>query len=57
MSTFANAFLLNALITETVNLLAQQGIEPPIWKSGNATGGDDWNQQFIDRFRHRIRLL
>ena len=57
MSTFANAFLLNALITETVNLLAQQGIEPPIWKSGNATGGDDWNQQFIERFRHRIRLL
>ncbi|SPX92286.1 Uncharacterized protein containing SIS (Sugar ISomerase) phosphosugar binding domain [Morganella morganii] len=57
MSTFANAFLLNVLITETVNLLAQQGIEPPIWKSGNATGGDDWNQQFIDRFRHRIRLL
>lgn len=57
MSTFANSFILNALVIETVNLLAKQGIEPPIWKSGNATGGDAWNQQFITRFKDRIRLL
>lgn len=57
MSTFANSFILNALVIETVNLLAKQGIEPPIWKSGNATGGDAWNQQFINRFKDRIRLL
>ncbi len=30
ISTFANSFILNALVIETVNLLAQQGIEPPI---------------------------
>ncbi len=57
MSTFANAFILNALVTETINLLAQQGIDPPVWKSGNATGGDAWNAQFTGKFRHRIRLL
>lgn len=57
MSTFANSFILNALVIETINLLAKQGIEPPIWKSGNATGGDAWNQQFISRFKDRIQLL
>ncbi|WP_058119394.1 sugar isomerase domain-containing protein [Photobacterium kishitanii] len=57
ISTFANSFILNALVIETVNLLSQQGIEPPIWKSGNVIGGDEWNQQFIARFKDRIRLL
>ncbi|MTI18109.1 sugar isomerase domain-containing protein [Rhodobacteraceae bacterium RKSG542] len=57
MSTFANSFILNCLVMETVNILGTRGIEPPIWKSGNATGGDAWNNQFIDRFRGRIRLL
>ncbi|UJF18269.1 SIS domain-containing protein [Vibrio sp. SS-MA-C1-2] len=57
MSTFANSFILNSLVIETVNILSNEDFEPPIWKSGNATGGDDWNQQFITRFKDRIRLL
>lgn len=57
MSTFANAFLLNSLIAETTCLLAQEGVVPPIWRSGNAPGGDEWNRQFTDRFKGRIRYL
>ncbi|WP_310225065.1 SIS domain-containing protein [Paenibacillus qinlingensis] len=57
MSTFANAFLLNALVAETVHLIAADGVQPPIWMSGNATGGDEWNKQFIDRFKGRIKKL
>jgi uncharacterized phosphosugar-binding protein len=57
MSTFANAFLLNALVAETVNMLAAEGVKPPIWMSGNATGGDEWNRQFIERFKGRIKKL
>jgi uncharacterized phosphosugar-binding protein len=57
MSTFANAYLLNALIAETVDLLVREGIEPPIWMSGNATGGDEANARFIQRFKGRIKKL
>lgn len=57
MSTFANAFILNAITLETVEILARKGISPPIWKSGNATGGDEWNNQFISRFKGKIRKL
>lgn len=57
ISTFANAFLLNALVAETVNLLAAEGVNPPIWMSGNASGGDEWNRQFIERFKGRIKKL
>lgn len=57
MSTFANAFLLNSICIEATGLLAQENIQPPIWKSGNTTGGDEWNQQFIHRFTGKIKNL
>lgn len=57
ISTFANAFILNAISIEATALLAKENIQPPIWKSGNATGGDEWNAQFIDRFKGKIKNL
>ncbi len=57
VSTFVNAFILNSIAMEATAKLVEQGIQPPIWKSGNATGGDEWNNQFISRFKHKIRKL
>jgi uncharacterized phosphosugar-binding protein len=57
VSTFANAFALNCLVIRTVAKLADRGLEPPIWRSGNAPGGDEANGQFLARFRDRVRWL
>ncbi|MCU6708820.1 SIS domain-containing protein [Paenibacillus sp. J5C_2022] len=57
ISTFANAFLLNVLVAETVQLLTREGVHPPIWMSGNAAGGDELNNRFVSRFKDRIKLL
>ncbi len=57
MSTFANAFLLNSLVAETVNGLIKDGIVPPIWTSGNATGGDEANRKLYGKFIGRIKKL
>jgi uncharacterized phosphosugar-binding protein len=57
MSTFANAFCLNAIVAETVDLLVKEGVTPPIWMSGNAPGGDEANARFIEKFRGRIKKL
>lgn len=57
ISTFANAFALNALIVRIVAKLVDRGIEPPVWRSGNAPGGDEANARFISRFRDRVRQL
>jgi uncharacterized phosphosugar-binding protein len=57
VSTFANAFALNCLVIRTVALLAERGIEPPVWRSGNAPGGDAANARFLGRFRGRVRSL
>lgn len=57
ISTFANAYLLNAMVAETVQLLVDEGISPPIWTSGNAPGGDEANAKFIHNFKGRIKKL
>lgn len=57
ISTFANAFALNWLVMATIARLTDSGIEPPVWRSGNAPGGDEANARFIHRFRDRVRAL
>jgi uncharacterized phosphosugar-binding protein len=57
VSTFTNAFALNCLVIRTVAKLAERGIEPPVWRSGNAPGGDEANARFLHRFDGRVRGL
>ncbi len=57
ISTFANAYILNSLMMETGILLGATGMDVPIWKSGNAPGGDEWNDRYTAHFRGKIRWL
>lgn len=57
VSTYVNAFVINLLSALTVAKLVEQGVEPPVWMSGNAPGGDAANARYIDAFRGRIKLL
>jgi uncharacterized phosphosugar-binding protein len=57
VSTFTNAYALNAMVLRAVELLADSGMEPPVWRSGNAPGGDDANARFLAKFRDRVRKL
>jgi uncharacterized phosphosugar-binding protein len=57
VSTFANAFALNSLIIRTVHKLLARNVTPPIWRSGNAPGGDAANARFLANFRHRVKML
>lgn len=57
VSTFANAYALNVLVLEAIDLLARRGVTPPIWRSGNAPGGDEANARFLAAFRNRVRAL
>ncbi|MGW7685153.1 sugar isomerase domain-containing protein [Kribbella sp. NPDC054772] len=57
VSTFANAFALNTIVLRTLEELLSRSIAPPVWRSGNAPGGDEANAQFLDRFRQRVRWL
>ncbi|MFC4076385.1 SIS domain-containing protein [Salinithrix halophila] len=53
-STVLAAALLNGILAETVRLLAENGMEPPIFKSGNLEGADSHNQALMERYGDRI---
>jgi len=57
LSTFANAYVLNCIVVEAINMMVNDGVNPPVWRSGNCAGGDEWNNQFLARFRDRVRCL
>lgn len=57
VSTFANAFALNSMVIRAIALLAERGIDPPMWRSGNAPGGDEANARFLDRFQGKVPWL
>lgn len=57
VSTFANAFTLNWLTIAVVDELVSLGIDPPLWRSGNAPGGDEANDRLVARFKDRVRHL
>jgi uncharacterized phosphosugar-binding protein len=45
------------MVVETIELLLQRGIDPPVWKSGNSPGGDEYNQKFLDKYVGVIKHL
>lgn len=57
VSTFANAFLMNAIQMLTIERVLKDGGRPAVWTSGNAPGGDEANAALVNRFKGRIRYL
>ena len=56
-STYLNALSLNLIVIEAIELLAERGIDPPIWQSANSPGGDEANKHHIETYKQRIKLL
>ena len=49
---------MNWIVLSTLEELGRRGGgDVPMWRSGNAPGGDEANARFIDRFKGRVRCL
>ena len=48
------AAMLHAVIVQAVANLMEQGIEPPVFLSGNLPEGDSHNQRLMNRYADRI---
>lgn len=57
LSTITGAFILNSILAEGAQLALKEGIEVPIYLSGNIPGGAERNRALIERFQPRIRHL
>ncbi|WP_040203542.1 SIS domain-containing protein [Neobacillus jeddahensis] len=56
-STVVGAVILNAILAESIKLMADNGFEPPVFLSGNIDGADDHNNQLVEKYRTRISVL
>jgi uncharacterized phosphosugar-binding protein len=55
-STILNAFVIQAMVGETVQALLDMGQTPPVAISSNLPGGDEANRPFKRRYESRIRF-
>ena len=56
-STFCNCFAVNYLVAESCRYMASKGFTPPVFRSGNMPGGDEYNRVLVERYTGRCRLL
>lgn len=52
-STVISAAITNSIIAQTIVILAEAGIEPPIFKSANIDGADEHNHRLLDAYKNR----
>lgn len=52
-----NPAILQAMMAATIELLLERGITPPVFLAANVEGGDDYNQQLLERYKGRIFYL
>ena len=57
LSTIAGAFILNTILAEATELALAEGVDVPIYVSGNIPGGAERNKDLIARFQPRIPHL
>lgn len=56
-STVVNAFLWNLVLAQLIDLGEAEGIEIPLWRSSNVTGGDAANAALLARYQTRVPAL
>ena len=57
LSTFASLFIAQRIVLKIENLFLEQGEIPPVLRSANLPGGDEYNRAAIEQYRARIRAL
>ncbi|GAA1980493.1 sugar isomerase domain-containing protein [Kitasatospora viridis] len=54
VSTVVTSALMQAVVASAVGKLADRGITPPLFRSGNVDGGTDWNAKLMAEHADRI---
>lgn len=56
-STVVAMTLLNGIIGEVIQILADKGINPPIWVSGNLDRGDEINAEHMRKYKGKVDII
>ncbi len=56
-STVAGSFIVNSLVIKVCEKLIEQGIEPPVFRSGNLDGANSFNAELIENNKEQIHYM
>ena len=56
-STIVDSFIAHRMVMEAVAAMVARGLEPPIFRSANLPGGDEFNAKLLKRYRDRVKDL
>jgi uncharacterized phosphosugar-binding protein len=57
VSTVMSVVIIQTIVVATVTMLIERGLQPPVFKSGNVDGADDWNAEQLKRLGPRVPTL
>jgi uncharacterized phosphosugar-binding protein len=57
VSSVMTLVLVQSIVVETVKLLSARGFQPPVFKSGNVDGSEEWNAEQLKRLGARVPTL
>lgn len=57
ISNMVDFYIAHRLEIETVRQCVERGINPPVWKSANEPGGDEFNRKYIQKYSPRVKSL
>lgn len=57
LSNIVDFYIAHRLEIATIRKCVDRGIEPPVWSSANAPGGDEINERFVEKYRSRVKYL
>ena len=56
-STVTGAAIINAIVAEAAALFVELGIDPPIFKSANIDGSDEYNAVIMAKYKDQIKYI
>ena len=56
-STIAASYIINSIISETIAIMKEKGMELPVYRSGNIDGADAENKKLANKYGDRIKNL
>ena len=56
-STMIDAFIAHRMVIEAVAEMKRRNLEPPIFRSANLPGGDEFNARLLEKYKPRVKDL
>jgi len=55
LSSLSSIYIVDRMVVEVVSKYIEAGQVPPVFKSANIPGGDEYNEELINRYKERIK--